>query len=154
MQQFTSSKAKQNFGELLKAIEQGPVAIERHNKVHAIVSTPGQFANQGRQPDIQAERKLARISQAMVEKDRLIKHHKIALGLLTLPPSQRKVLIDQAKSMVDRWRNDQLCSAEYIDRWSTILSLSPKDIAQAIVADNEGWGNALRQNSPWAGHQP
>ena len=42
-------------------------------------------------------------------------------------------------------------SADYIQRWSDILQMPVKSMAAAIVSDQDGWGNALRQNSPWVG---
>lgn len=151
-QPFTASQAKQRFGELLKAVAHGPVSIEHHGKVRAIVATPELFhAAQTPSPDALAERKLARLNQALVERDRLIRHQHIALQLLTLPAPARQALLDQARTMVGRWRTEQLCSSDYIDRWTHLLALPVPELAQAMVSDMEGWGTALRQNSPWAG---
>ncbi len=53
--------------------------------------------------------------------------------------------------MVARWRAEGLCSDDYIRRWSDILQLPVRQMAQAMGSDLDGWGQALRQNSPWVG---
>jgi PHD/YefM family antitoxin component YafN of YafNO toxin-antitoxin module len=153
MQQFTSTQAKQHFGDLMKAAEQGPVAIERHQKVQVIVMKPEHLAASRSQPDPKAERRLARLNQSLIERDRLIRHQKIAIELLTQPKADGAKLIKRAQAMVERWRTEGLCSADYIERWAAILKLPIKQMAAAIVSDSEGWGTALRQNSPWVGDQ-
>lgn len=150
---FTASQAKQRFGELLKAAAQGPVAIEHHGKVRAIVAAPGYFHDTPAPPALAlAERQLARLSQTLIERDRLIRHQRIALQLLTLPAQEGQPLLDQAQATVARWRDEKLCSADYIERWEHLLSLPLTEMAQAMVSDMEGWGTALRQNSPWVGN--
>ncbi|MDO8767225.1 MAG: type II toxin-antitoxin system Phd/YefM family antitoxin [Burkholderiaceae bacterium] len=151
MQHFTSSQAKQNFGELLKAAELGPIAVERHRKVQVIVITPEHLAAYQQPIDPKAERRLARLNQSLVERNRLIRHQKIAIDLLTLPSSESAQLIENAHAMVKRWSKEHLCSADYIQRWSDILNMPLKQMAAAIVSDDDGWGTALRQNSPWVG---
>lgn len=153
MPPFSSTQAKQNFGQLMKAAALGPVAIERHGKVQALVMAPGFFpAATAAGADRLAERRLARLNQAMTEKDRLIRHQRIALDLLTLPPGERDALIQQARDTVERWRTQGLSSHDYIERWGRILGLPVPQMAAEMVSDAQGWGSALRQNSPWVGH--
>lgn len=97
-----------------------------------------------------SERALARTQQAEVEHHRLMRHQTIALALVAGTPAAGE-LIDQAKAMVARWKAERLCSADYIDRWTALLELAPSALAEAIVSDLDGWGQALRQNSPWVG---
>lgn len=149
MQHMTASNAKQNFGELLEALAQGPVAIERHKKIKAIVCAPEAFQPAHRAGGQMLERRHARAAQETVEKDRLIKHQRLAIELLTMPKSQSNALIRQARAEVDRWRRDRLCSPDYGDRWDELLSLPRADMARAMCGDAQGWGTALRQNSPW-----
>lgn len=151
MQQFTASHAKQHFGDLLKAAELGPVAVERHRKVQVIIMTPEHFSAHQQQPDAKAERRMARLRQSVVERDRLIRHQKIAIALLTRPKTESTKLIKEAQAMIELWRQENLCSADYIQRWSDILNMPIKRMAEAIVSNEDGWGNALRQNSPWVG---
>jgi hypothetical protein len=148
MERFSSTYAKQCFGQILQASAAAPVAIEKHGKVQAIVASPELFA---RAQTDQDARRLARLSQAGVEKDRLIRHQRIALDLLTLPAGQIQALIDNARAVVNRWRQERLCSADYIERWTEILALPPQKMALRMVSDASGWGTSLRQNSPWVG---
>lgn len=155
MRQFSSTEAKQHFGELLKAIEQGPVMVERHRKVQAVVLTPGHYAAMQARPDPQAERRAARLRQAMAEQERLIRHQRIAIDLLSLPAADRERLVAKARATVAFWRAEHLCSSDYVQRWSDILAQPARQIARLIVDDLDGWGRALRRNSPWIGdHAP
>ncbi len=149
MQQMTASHAKQNFGELLDALARGPVAIERHKKVKAIVCAPEAFQAATGDAALLAERRAARAAQRLVEKDRLIRHQKLAIDLLVMPGDQRDALIERARGEVARWRRERLCSADYADRWDDLLHRPVKELAQAMASESLDWGTALRQNSPW-----
>jgi PHD/YefM family antitoxin component YafN of YafNO toxin-antitoxin module len=149
MQQMTSSRAKQNFGELLEAVTLGPVAIERHKKIKAIVCSPEAFQAQSGAGQALAERRVARADQVLVEKNRLIKHQKWAIELLVMPQVAREALMQQARAEVAKWRRDGLCSSDYADRWDDLLKLPVADLAQAMASEALDWGTALRQNSPW-----
>lgn len=151
MEQFSSTQAKQCFGQVLLASASAPVAIEKHGKVTAILASPEFFEQAQAACEASASRVLARITQACVEKDRLIRHQRIALDLALLPSSETSRLIRNAMSVVNRWRNERLCSKDYIEKWDEILQLPPKKIAEIIVSDMDGWGSSMRQNSPWVG---
>jgi hypothetical protein len=151
MEQFSSTRAKQSFGELLKAAALAPVAIERHGKVQAIIAAPCHFTQASLAQDGQAAKRLARLNQSLIEKDRLIRHQRIALDLVTLPPDDKDRMIQQAWAVVQRWKQERLCSSDYIDRWSALLKLPPTELANAMVSEADPWGPALRQNSPWVG---
>lgn len=153
MKHMSASRAKQNFGELLEAAAEGPVAIERHKSIKAIVCSPDTFhgtveghSSAGRALD---DRRAARAAQQLVEKNRLIKHQKLAIDLLLMPAAKREELIARALAEVLRWRRDRLCSADYADRWDDLLGLSIGDLAQAMCSQTLEWAPALRQNSPW-----
>lgn len=151
MEQIAASIAKQRFGHVIKTAESAPVAIEKHGKVVAYVISPARF-NQAQTHESQSSaRQLARANQAMVEKDRLNRHHRIAFDLVTMPAAERDRLIKNARAMVNRWRNEHLCSADYIQKWEQILKLKPVEMANIMVSDVDGWGPSLRQNSPWVG---
>jgi PHD/YefM family antitoxin component YafN of YafNO toxin-antitoxin module len=154
MQQMSASRAKQNFGELLEALTRGPVAIERHKTVKAIVCSPETFRDRPDAGHALAQRRAARSAQQLVERDRLIKHQKLAIDLLTMPPAKREKLLEQARAEVARWRQDRLCSVDYADRWDELLRLPVKDLARGMCEDPRGWGRGLRQNSPWTFVQP
>lgn len=149
MHQMTSSHAKQNFGELLDAAAQGPVAIGRHGRVKAIVCSPEVFGARADRSSLLAERRAARAGQTLVEKDRLIKHQRLAIELLLMPTVDREALISRARHEVARWRRERLCSPDYSDRWEALLRLPVADLARAMGSDMLEWGAALRQNSPW-----
>ena len=153
MDKITASHAKQNFGELLEAVAKGPVAIERHKSIKAIVCSPETFhktvdgkSSQGRALE---DRRAARASQQLVEKNRLIKHQKLAIDLLLMPQAKREELVARARAEVLRWRRDRLCSIDYVNRWDDLLGLAIGDLAQAMCSETIEWGTALRQNSPW-----
>jgi len=149
MQQMTSSRAKQNFGELIDALARGPVAIERHRKVKAIVCSPEFFDERSGAAQILAERRAACQAQLLVDKDRLIKHQKLAIDLLLMPSAMRAELVACARAEIVRWRRDRLCSVDYADRWDGLLDLPVEDLALAMGSQTLDSGTALRQNSPW-----
>lgn len=146
---MTSSQAKQNFGELLEAAAQAPVAIERHRKVKAIVCSPEAFHARANSDSRLAERRAARADQALVERDRLIKHQGLAIRLLVMPAADSQALIERARYEVARWRRERLCSLDYIERWEALLKLPVNELAQVMGSEALEWGTALRQNSPW-----
>lgn len=154
MQQVSSTQAKQAFGELLKAAEHAPVAIEKHQKIKAVMVSPEFFSGAGKEQALLAERRIAHLNQTLLEKDRLIRHQRIAVDLLTLPDKDSRAFVDKALAVVEQWRSKQLCSQDYIDRWQTLLSLPAAELAKAMTSDTDGWGPALRQNSPWPGVRP
>jgi hypothetical protein len=51
---------------------------------------------------------------------------------------------------VQRWEDGALCSADYIERWRQWLALPVASLVQVMCSDAEGWGRAMRQNSPFA----
>ena len=153
MKQFSATQATQNFDALLSAASLGLVAIERHGKVQAIIAAP-QFIDLPTVPDALAARQLARLRQLVIEKNRLIRHQHIALALVTASKPRRAQMLAAAQAVVQRWRTDGLCSADYIDRWSAILELPATEMALQMTGEgNNDWGPALRQNSPWVGLQ-
>lgn len=154
MQRMTATRAKQNFGELMDALARGPVAIERHGKVRAILCTPDAFAERSGNDGDLAERRSARAAQQLVDKRRLIKHQKLALDLLLMPGSRQRKTIARARAEVARWRHERLCSPDYADRWDALLDLSVRELARAMGDESLDWGRALRQNSPWRAAHP
>lgn len=151
MEQYSASQAKQQFGEMMKAAALAPVAIERHGKVRALVMAPAFFSAATSPANPKMERRLARLEQELVEKSRLIRHQLIALDLLTLPAEQRDAMVQQARDAVQRWHAEGLSSRDYVDRWTQLLAMPVERMAIDMVSDMDGWGTALRQNSPWVG---
>lgn len=140
---ITASQAKQNFGALIGQLSQAPVAIERHQKVVAVVMSPEYAASA---PD---PRHAARAAQQQRELQRLMRHQQWGIELLCATPSVQKQHVQAARQVVERWRADQLCSADYIERWQQWLALPVTQLAQQMCGDAQGWGSAMRQNSPF-----
>lgn len=148
MHTFTASQAKQNFGALVSQLAQGPVAIERHQKTVAIVMSPAQAQSV---PD---PRQVARQAQQQREMQRLMRHQQIAIQLLCAAPETQKRLLQLAQQEVERWQSQQLCSADYIQKWRHWLALPLSELAPLMCGDAEGWGPAMRQNSPFTASSP
>ncbi|OIN93511.1 MAG: hypothetical protein AUJ20_04045 [Comamonadaceae bacterium CG1_02_60_18] len=145
---FSASQAKQNFGALMGHLAQSPVAIERHQKIVAIVMSPEAAAAT---PSLQ---QAARTQQQQRELQRLMRHQQWAIALLCAEPATQQLHLEAARSVVQRWQAEQLCSADYIERWQNWLALPVTELAQRMCSDSEGWGPAMRQNSPFATNPP
>ncbi len=77
------------------------------------------------------------------------KHLKIAVKF-ALGGAEAAALKTGALKIVKLWREKQLCSPVYIDRWQQILDAKPQQVAQSLLAmDDDEWGPALRQNTPF-----
>lgn len=150
MKQITASHAKQNFGELLEACADQPVAIGRHGRVRAVICSPEVFNRHSPEADALAQRRLARAERDLQEKQRLIDHQRLAIRLLTAAPEQAQEWVEAARVEVRRWRELGLCSVDFADRWDAMLQQPIAALAQAMGSDNEAWGAALRRNSPWS----
>lgn len=143
MQTITASQAKQNFGALLSQLAHSPVAIARHNKTVAVVMLPAAVQA------LSNPRLQARAEQQQREQQRLMRHQQLAITLLCATPAQQARQLKAARTVVARWANEGLCSADYIDRWQAWLALPLQQLAQLMCGDAEGWGSAMRQNSPF-----
>lgn len=62
----------------------------------------------------------------------------------------RKPMVDEARHVLFRWRDQGRIDARYADRWDQILRLRLPEIRRALVADGSEFDD-LRQNSPFAG---
>ncbi|WP_396268576.1 hypothetical protein [Ideonella sp.] len=103
---------------------------------------------QGDQQELDA-RRAARQQQAQVAQRRLMRHQEVAETLLTAPPAQARAMVADAQAVVSHWAEEGLCSADYVQRWTALLALPLPQLALAMTGDADGWGEALRQNSPW-----
>ena len=144
MDKISASAAKQNFGDVLARAAVAPVGIEKHGKLVAAIVAPEWL----RRAELLDERKQAREQQQRVEERRLAAHQRIAIELLS-DKARRKYLLDAARREVRRWSEERLCSQDYIDRWSEWLQLPAAALATLMCSDAEGWGKAMRQNSPF-----
>src|SRR6478609_3676947 len=146
MDSIAASAAKQSFGRLLARVQQGPVAIERHGKVVAGL-VPAQWLEQAPQLD---DRRQARAAQQHLEQQRLANHLRLGIELLCAPAKEQRVRVAAARAEVQRWEDGALCSADYIERWRKWLALPVASLVKVMCSDAEGWGRAMRQNSPFA----
>lgn len=144
MDKVSASLAKQNFGDVLERASIAPVAIEKHGKLVAAL-VPVSWLERANLLD---ERRQAREQQKQVDRNRLMVHQQIAIELLT-DDSRKRQLLEAARKEVRRWSDQRLCSQDYIDRWSDWLSLPPAALVKKMCSDASGWGNAMRQNSPF-----
>lgn len=96
-----------------------------------------------------AQRRLARLeNQAKLGASRE-KHLRIA-ATLALGGAPAKALQSEALRMVALWKEKDLCSPVYIERWTQMLDTSPQAAARNLLSMDEEWGPALRQNTPFA----
>jgi hypothetical protein len=146
MDQVEASYAKQNFGAVLARAAAAPVGVRRHRKLVAAL-VPPQWLE--RAPELD-ERRAARLAQRQVEQERLMKHQQVGIELLCEPPARQARRLRDAARVVDRWEAESLCSGDYIERWRAWLALPVKDLVRTMCSDAQGWGTAMRQNSPFA----
>ena len=146
MNLVAASRVKQNFGEILALAASAPQGIERHGKLVAALVPPDWLA---RQVNFD-ERRAARVAQQQVEKQRLMAHQALGIELLCSAAADQRSLLAAASREVDRRQAGQLCSADYIARWREWLALPLKQLVQRMCSDAAGWGNAMRQNSPFS----
>lgn len=92
-------------------------------------------------------RKLARLQANILRLERRERHLRLAL-YLARGGSPAADLIARARERVELWRRNRACSVFYIDGWSRILALPPREIAREMSSLGE-WEDAMLQNSPW-----
>lgn len=145
MKQIAISEARQRFKEVLGTLGPEGAAIGRHGKpVAYLVRADRPLMSQD-----QAERREARLKQAAVEDQRLIKHLRIGTRLLAAPPQEAEAMVGRALARVAQWEREGLCSPDYVERWRAMLAQPRAQLVESMCGDADGWGAALRQNSPW-----
>lgn len=141
----TASYAKQTFGSVLARAAQEPVGIERHGTLVAALVPPAWLER----ADALDARRAAREQQRQVELRRLMAHQRLGIELLA-QPARRRSLIAAARREVVRWESHGLCSHDYIERWRAWLAMPVVEMVQVMCSEAEGWGPAMRQNSPFS----
>lgn len=76
------------------------------------------------------------------------RHAALAAQLLAAPPGEAAALLARARSNVERWERERLCSEHYVSRWRAKLAGGVRKSALALL-DTDDWTDALMQNSPW-----
>lgn len=95
------------------------------------------------------ETRLARERARAGRLERRLAHARLAAWLLAARPEQARRLVARARSVVDRWQRDRLCSDHYVSRWRRMLSGSVGRVAGALLDAGE-WEDALYQNTPFS----
>jgi len=98
---------------------------------------------------LQLERLLARETDRTRRTERRLSHAALAARLLAAPRSDAEGLVAQARSVVDRWEREDLCSRHYVSRWRKLLAGPVERVAQALLGSTD-WTDALFQNTPWS----
>jgi transcriptional regulator with XRE-family HTH domain len=95
-----------------------------------------------------AARMQARLEQQAKLEQQRSRHLRLAVDL-AVDEQFAAGMIDEARDRVALWRSKRSCSPYYIERWSEILALPPRGVAQAMASLGE-WEDAMFQNSPWS----
>lgn len=88
----------------------------------------------------------ARLDQHNIELARLNAHAAVAYMLRDKDICQE--VINNAKAQIKKWREDKLCSADYIQAWEELLENPIK--AAEVLEDMTPTSIRLRQNSPFS----
>jgi transcriptional regulator with XRE-family HTH domain len=94
------------------------------------------------------ETRLLRERERASRLDRRRRHAVLAARLLAAPRPEAAALVKRARSFVDRWERERLCSRHYVSRWRGMLAGPVTRVAQSLLDPGE-WADALFQNSPW-----
>jgi len=86
------------------------------------------------------EHRCAREQQRQIENSRLKAHRRIGRAM-RVDKQKADALIADARSEVDRWARESLCSQDYIDRWSHWLALPLDEFVPEpqLPADRPAW---------------
>lgn len=101
-------------------------------------------------PEHSSDQATARSAQRLIELRRLNAHRCLGLELLGASEPKQAGCIEAALKEVARWEQRGLCSADYIQRWRKWLAWPVPRLVRAMCSDAAGWGNAMRQNSPFS----
>ncbi|MFZ0090031.1 MAG: hypothetical protein WAL63_11015 [Solirubrobacteraceae bacterium] len=75
---------------------------------------------------------------------RSLAYHRALAGQL------RKPMVDEARYLLFRWRQEGRIDPRYADRWESLLTRPLPELRRALVDESQD-GDDLRQNSPLAG---
>jgi hypothetical protein len=95
------------------------------------------------------DRRAARASHRRMELARLAAHQQFGHDLVAAQPAEQRRLIEDARREIGRWEEKNLCSPEYVNRWRAWLALPIDELVRRMCSPANGWGNAMRQNSPF-----
>jgi len=130
--------------DVISRLEQGHAPGIQADTVDKLCSALGikvQVHEQG------VSQRLARFEQQRVVDQRKDRHLRLAVEL-AVDGARARDRINKAKDQIELWRRGKLCSEFYIRKWSEVLAMRPKKMAQAMAGFGE-WESAMFQNSPW-----
>lgn len=145
-QEELAGKAKVSRA-VLSRLEQGkpkPVQSDTLDRLLSALELRPRIA--GSNGDV--SRRIARLEQEIRQRERRERHLRLALSLGE-EGSSAATNIAKARQRVELWRRNRSCSLFYIDRWSRLLALPPRELAREMCSLGE-WENAMFQNSPWS----
>ena len=93
-------------------------------------------------------RKMARLEQEIKIRKQRERHLRLAISLGD-NASGAADKVAKARQRVELWRKNSSCSPLYIDQWTRLLALQPREMAKAMSSLGE-WEDAMFQNSPWS----
>ena len=93
------------------------------------------------------EREVELIKQKQKEALRL-DFHKFVLSLLQT--ERKNEILEKANKRVSLWKNNNLCSYFYIEKWDIILNDNLNLFELEIIKNNSNNALALMQNSPFS----
>ncbi len=134
---------------IISRLESGASKAVQTDVLDRIFNALGSGLVIANEPHPDSERLLARLEHQVKLSERRNRHMRLAVSL-AIEPKKALRLVRQARRQVLLWRNRSLCSELYIERWTQLLCLSPREIARAMTELGD-WEDAMFQNSPWAG---
>lgn len=98
-------------------------------------------------PNINQKQK-ARMAQHQIELARMEAHANVVQMLKDNLVATK--VIDEARKQINLWRENHLCSADYIQDWEELLA-NPK-MAVEVLEQMTPFSIRMRQNSPFSKH--
>lgn len=139
-----AAKVSRTIVSKLEQSRPGPVQTDVLDRIFQALEIKPHFSTD----PVLEDRRRARIEQrAKLDRQRN-RHLRLAVELA----SDHKGAADlaaRARGVVALWRRNQTCSLFYIERWSALLALSPRELAREMTDLGE-WEDALYQNTPWS----
>ena len=130
----------------LSRLEQGkplPVHSDNVDRLLAALEVSREIG----QPSPDLPRRMVRMKQELRRRQQRERHLRIAMELRHDESAAQKVA--KARQRVELWRTTHSCSPFYIDRWSELLALPPREMA-IEMSSLGAWEDAMFQNSPWS----
>ena len=145
-QEELARKAQVSRSVLSKLEQEKPSAVQSDSidRLLAALEVRPQIG----QSDEGGARKIARLEHNLRRSEQKARHLRLAIDL-SGDEAAAAVKVAKARQRVELWRSNRSCSPFYIERWSKLLSLSPRQLAKEMSSLGE-WEDAMFQNSPWS----